>query len=280
MTLRKPMLPSSKPQGSGLYALVRNIEVYQVLKSAGLAALIYAPGDFRAGKLAETLRHLDADSIVALPPQMRDASLEEAFRLISAAGHRLMISNVSQLALPHSRPFLVGEGIPVWNARAARVVRELGAAGICLSRELSGCEAQELEDDALEWILPVYGRASVMLLNHCPERVRRGLSAGRAGCTLCDRGEGVKGRSLEDRFHASYPLLPTHFHDGCLITLFHHTALNLMDKAPQDPSWLMDFSAESPQEALQAAGIYHALRSGESMPHGKPACGRFLEGVL
>jgi hypothetical protein len=168
----------------------------------------------------------------------------------------------------------------VWNDKAAGVVKDLGAQGICLSRELSQAEAADLDGSLAEWIVPVYGRASVMLLSHCPERVRRGLSANRAACRMCDRGQGVRGKTLEDRFQAAYPLLPIHFPEGCLITLCHHTPLNLLDRAPGNLSWLMDFTDESPEEALRIAQSYHALREGGILPSGEPDFGRFLDGVL
>ena len=263
-----------------LYALVRSAETYQLLKPSGLAQIIYAPGDFRSGRLEQTLAQLSQDDMLALPPQMRDGPLQEAFGLISRAGHPILISNVSQLALRHERPFIAGEGIPVWNRKAAGVLRMLGAKSICLSRELSGDEINELDPDAPEWILPVYGRAAVMLLNHCPERVKRGLSSHRAGCTLCERGLGLRGKALTDRLQASYPLMPVHFPEGCLITLLHHTPLNLLDRAPRDKSWLLDFTDESPDEALLITKAYHALFRGEQVAQGKPAYGRFLDGVL
>ncbi|NLG57859.1 MAG: U32 family peptidase [Clostridiales bacterium] len=274
---KKEFLPV--PLVPRLYMLVRDLETYQVLKQAGLGQLIFAPGDFRPGRLEAALSALDQADIIALPPQIRDQPLKDAFALISRSGHPLMLANVGQLALPHSQPFWVGEGIPVWNKRAASALNGLGARGICLSRELAREEIAQLGEGPAEWILPVYGRSAVMLLNHCPERVRRGLSAKRAGCRLCDKGQGIRKEALKDRFQAAYPLLPTHFEDGCLITLYHHTALNLLDKAP-GMSWLLDFSDESPEEALAIARAYHALQQGKPASCGQPAMGRFLEGVL
>ncbi|MGI6686936.1 MAG: peptidase U32 family protein [Christensenellales bacterium] len=262
-----------------LYAVVRDAETYQALKQARLCRLIYAPSDFRPGKLREALALLDREDIVALPPQMRDEAMGEAFDLIDRAGHVMMLGNISQLALPHRRAFIAGDGIPVWNNRAAFVLRQQGARAICLSRELAEGEIIDLDESMAEWILPVYGRSRVMLLNHCPERVRRGLSANRAGCGLCDRGEGLRGQALADRYQAAYPLHPVHFPEGCLIEMYHHSPIHLLDRAPR-MSWLMDFVHETPEEALDVAQTYHDLMVGKSSATILPALGRFAEGVL
>ena len=270
------LLAQHKPQ---LYAIVRNAVTYHAVKDSGLCRVIYSPHDYRPGKLDEVLGLLDPQDMVALPPQMRDENLHTAFRQITGAGNTLMLANVSQLALSHQRPFMVGDAIPVWNNRCAKVVSDFGAGSVCLSRELSEPDIAGLDKSLTEWILPVYGRAKVMLLNHCPERVKRGLSSGRAGCKFCDKGQGVREQMLEDRFKAAYPLLPLHFPHGCVIEMFHHTPLNLLDKAPR-MSWLMDFTNEPPQEAMAIVRTYHALLGGGSAGQGQPNYGRFLEGVL
>ncbi|MDD4080621.1 MAG: U32 family peptidase [Eubacteriales bacterium] len=278
-TFKQIVFDSTVPVTPTLYLLARNPETYQVLKAEGLGQMIAAPYDFRAGKLEESLDIIDQADIVALPPQMRDGVLDEAFEKIRQSGHALMVTNIGQLALPHAQPFFVGEGIPVWNNHAAAALSGLAARSVCLSRELAQEEISDLNQDSVEWILPVYGRAAVMLLNHCPERVRRSLSSNRAGCRLCDNGQGIRAEALKDRFQAAYPLLPTHFDDGCLITMHHHTALNLLGKAPR-MSWLMDFTDESPQEALAITRTYYGLMKGEPTIWGQLQTGRFLEGVL
>lgn len=262
-----------------LYLLVRNLETYRILKAENLGQMIAAPYDYRPGKLEGFLSFIDQTDIIALPPQMRNGALEDASLSICRSGHAMMLSNIGQLGLPPTHPFFVGEAVPVWNNRAASLLISLGARGICLSRELARSEIANLKQDSIEWILPVYGRAAVMLLNHCPERVRRGLNSNRAGCRLCDKGQGVRRDALHDRFQAAYPLLPTHFEDYCLITMYHHTALNLLSKAPR-MSWLLDFTDETPQQALAIARTYHTLLRGEPSSWGQLQTGRFLEGVL
>lgn len=275
-TLTGKATPPPPPEGRRLYALVHSLSTYQTLKQAGGCQLIVSPWDYREGKLEELLDRLDATDIIALPPQMKDGVMMEAFHQIQQAGHQMMLTNVSHLALPHKQPFLVGDGIPVWNNRAAKMLHHLGARAICLSPELAQSEIEELDQDLTEWILPVYGRATVMLLNHCPERVSRGLSHNRAGCRFCDQGQGVRGEGLQDRFQANYPLIPVHFPDGCLILMQHHTPRHLLDRAPE-MSWLMSFHDESPEEALQIVQTY---RISPIQSTDKPSLGRFLGGVL
>ncbi len=267
------------PKSPRLYAVLAPGQDRQGILKSGADQIILAPDDYREGRLTAQLSGVMPGDILMLPRQISDAALSRALPLMKETGCRLMADNVGQLRLSQGSPFLTGEGIPVWNGTALKLLQELGAEAAVLSRELAREEIAELLADIVELILPVYGRAALMQLNHCPERVRQGLSRMRAGCALCDKGKGVRGQALKDRYACAYPLMPTHFDEGCLIGLYHHQALHLSRLAPP-MSWLMDLRQETPDDAQKMTGHYAALLRGEAVSLSlMTQPGRFLSGV-
>ncbi len=249
-----------------LYAVISPRQDRQALLKAGADRIILAPDDLRRERLTAQLSGALPGDILMLPRQISDASIISALPVLKDTGCLLMADNVGQLRLTGGSPFLTGEGVPVWNGAALRLIRDFGAIA-------------DLPEDVVELILPVYGRTALMQLNHCPERVRQGLSRMRAGCTLCDQGRGVLGNPLLDRFSCAYPLIPIRFDEGCLISLYHHQALHLSELAPR-MSWLADVRQETPGEAQRVIGHYAALLAGGQGSHPRmPEPGRFAAGV-
>ena len=172
--------------------------------------------------------------------------------------------------------------VPAWNREALAFLQEMGCSAAVLSAEQSREEALALMADAVPVVLPVYGRVSVMQLNHCPERTYRQLSGDQRSCRLCAAGEGTLGRSLTDRLGAVYPLFPIRLPEGCLNTLLFHTPLNLSRKAVGN-RWLLDFTTESAEEGIQITRYYAELLKGQVPLTDPPVpvyTGRFEEGVL
>ncbi len=274
--------PAHAPLTGGvprLYALMSPRQDREALLRAGTDRIILAPDDFRGERLAAQLGGAEPGDVLMLPRQISDEAICNALPLIRETGCLLMADNVGQLRLTEGSPFLTGEGVPVWNGASLRLLRDLGAKAAVISRELSGAEIADLPGDAVELILPVYGRTALMQLNHCPERVRLGLSRNRAGCTLCDQGRGLLGNPLLDRFSCAYPLIPTHFDEGCLISLYHHQPLHLSELAPR-MSWLADVRQETQEEAERIIGHYAALqKGGQGSLSRRTEPGRFLSGV-
>lgn len=272
--------PAPAPCPPRLYAILHMDADRQAVREAGAARLVLAPDDFRAGQPEKWLAQLAEDDLLLLPRQMDGETLSRLAPLLMESGASVMADNIGQLRLPLQGPLYTGEGVPAWNAGSLRLLAGLGVRGAVLSRELSREEIGALPKDVLELILPVYGRAQLMQLNHCPERLYRGLSAGRAGCRLCERGEGARGRALQDRFGCRYPLSPVFFDRGCLIPLCHHKPLHLSILAAPGMSWIMDLRLEAPEAAVAVTRHYAALMAGD--PPGDPGVpepGRYLEGV-
>lgn len=268
-----------QPGPPSLYLLVPPDAERQAFLDAGAEHLIIAPSDFRQRRLAEQLKGVHETDILHLPRQISDRDLDTIMPIVRERGCEVMADNIGQVAYPREKPILTGEGIPVWNEPAIRLLQGLGVRAAVVSRELSLEEIAELPTDFLELILPVYGRTALMQLNHCPERVRLGLGKNRAGCSLCDRGKVLEGQSLSDRFGCGYPLVPAHFEDGCLISLYNHKALHLSHLATR-MSWLIDARLEQKEDALSLTRHYASLMKGEAVdiPQNTEP-GRFLTGV-
>ena len=136
----------------------------------------------------------------------------------------------------------------------------------------------------METILPVYGRARLMVLNHCPMRTARHLAKGRADCRLCDTGKGAAGTCLTDRMHADYPLLPVRLPQGCVVELMADKPLFLpasMLQGLTGHSLLCSFTDEASSRQAAILQYYRALLDGKNpaLPDVAGNRGRFLDGV-
>ena len=170
------------------------------------------------------------------------------------------------------------------NSEAVRMLAYLGCSSVTLSRELSEPEIRSLPQGICEMILPVYGRARLMLLNHCPMRTYLGRSADRARCFLCSTGKGTAGTWLTDRLGARYPLFPLRLPEGCQVELMDSRPLHLAGKLKGLPalSWLLVFTDETLAVRRQSTAHYAALLKQECpLPLNiQGTVGRFAEGVL
>ena len=245
--------PSTVEKKRLLYVQFTDPAMGQRLLEAGADALIYAPLDLRNMQLDK----LPKGTILALPVQLSDAN--SAY--LRGLGLPICAGSVGQLT---GDPCLLGEGVPCWNHRAAHMLRSLGGTSQILPRELSKQETLDLlaADPAGDYILPVYGRARLMYLNHCPARTALGLSGDRSHCDLCSQGRGCQGQALTDRRGEAFPLLPLHTAAGCLVQLLSCKVRSLNDRADRGLSWLLDFTLESGEEAVRVTAAYRALLDG------------------
>ena len=250
-----PALPEAKPAAKRrlLYAQFTDPTMGQALLDAGADTLIYAPLDLRDLRLDQ----LPENTMLALPVQLTDK--DSAY--LRGLGLPVCAGSVGQL---NGVPCMLGEGVPCWNHRAARMLRSLGGTSQILPRELSKQEIGELlaADPEGDYILSVYGRARLMYLNHCPARTALGLSGDRSHCGLCAEGKGCEGQALTDRRGEAFPLLPLHTEAGCLVQLLSCKARSLSDRADGRLSWLVDFTIESREEAVRVTRAYRALLDG------------------
>lgn len=256
-------------------------EIPALLAAGADEALLY-PRDFREEALLKMEKNWPERVRLCVPAQCDQDTLNRLQSFAERAGCPVCLSSPGQ-AGAFSRGDMAGEGVPVMNGEAMRLLSRLGCASVTLSRELSKREIMDLPRDVCEMILPVYGRARLMLLNHCPMRAQMGLREGRAGCDLCDKGRGAEGTYLTDRMGAAYPLLPVRTAPGCQIELMADKPLHLSGQLGglMPLSFLLVFTDETLSERLTVTRHYAALLRGETPPSLSVfgTTGRFLDGV-
>ena len=260
---RWPVLPEAAPvrQQPKLYVQFTDAALAEALRQAGADALIYAPSDITEPAFSRALDALPRDAIVALPVQLTDAEYARLTAAVQRRGMALCAGSVGQLS---GEAMLLGEGVPCWNSLASRMLRSLGGTLQVLPRELSKKEIAALADAAPEaaWILPVYGRARLMYLNHCPARTALGLQGDRSRCSLCEQNKGCRGQALTDRRGEAFPLLPLRMDAGCLVQLLSCQVRSLNGQAPREMSWLLDFTIENADDAARITAAYRRMLDG------------------
>ena len=112
-----------------------------------------------------------------------------------------------------------------------------------------------MDNSPAQLILPAYGRARLMYLNHCPARTAKGLSGERKSCRLCEKNQGCLGQALTDRRGENFPLLPVHMDEGCVVQLLNSRARNL-GSVDLPVHILLDFTLENREEALRILRAY------------------------
>ena len=258
-------------------------EIPELLK-AGAAEVLFQPQDFRSEYLLPLLTNWPEKTRLCLPSQLSESTLQSLKTLTEERNIPVCLSSPGQVKAFKTGD-RTGEGIPVMNGEALRMLSHLGCGSVTLSRELSKQDIQELPLDICELILPVYGRTRLMLLNHCPMRTALGLKTGREQCELCRQGKGALGTALTDRMKADYPLFPLRLPEGCQIELMADKPLHLAGLLGGLPplSWLLTFTDETKEERTRITAYYAALLRGETPPallDIRGTAGRFLDGVL
>lgn len=244
------------------------------LSQAGATLLCFAPRTFTPEALARDLPRLPRGTWLRLPPQMTQRTQDACLAVIRSHADRLggvMAESVGQLGLSLPLPALAGEGVPATNPTGVETVRALGACGFVLWPEWTFSEQKGLTPLPLPSLLKVYGRETLMLLNHCPERVRRGLRQGRADCALCANEAMVCAKAdpaLTDRLGYRFPLTRTRFPEGCELSVLGALPTDLRardaDRRALGAGMLLHFTVESAREQLSLTRAYAALLSGAS----------------
>ena len=222
--------------------------------------------------------HLQPETVtLQLPPVASDEAIHRLACLARRCRIGLAADNAGQL---QTGAGWSTEGIPVFNAETERTLAGLGVHSAVLSPELSGEEIRRMPSPALERVLCVYGRQRLMLLSHCPERVKRGLSAGHEQCRLCETGGGLRGQFLTDRKGILLPLIPYRTERGCVVRLYSGAPVSLIRYMPElrklPLSFLVSFTDEPTPERL------HILKAftGVSPADIKGTAEKYMNGVL
>ncbi len=259
------------------------------LADAGATMLVYAPKTFTPDALSRDLTTLPNDCWLRLPPQMTQDTLKAVLPVIEQHKEHLAglwAESIAQLALLPDLPMVAGEGVPITNAEAVQVIRHTGVTACTLWPEWSFADQKGVP--AMPRLMKLYGREMLMLLNHCPERVRLGLSTSRANCRLCKTTSAVCGREnaiMTDRKGYQFPLSRTRFAEGCEIQVLGALPTDLRaydaDRRTLDAGALLHFTIETPEEQLALTRAFASLLRGEGISPAstQTTSGHWLRGV-
>lgn len=245
----------------------------ETLRDCGADVLIYEPLDLRKESLDAALSLLPEGCMVQLPPQISQTALEDVLVCIRAHRERLtgvFAGCVGQIA-PASQilPVWAGPGIPVSNRRSLQTICSLPVEGYHLWPEWSGEEQQQLLPMLKPSWLKVYGREILMLLNHCPHRAAKGMTAHRANCRLCTEAGmtcGMQEAALTDQKGYRFPMQRTVFPEGCILRVLGALPTNLCqydeERRSLGAGMLLHFTTESRQQQAAITRHFAALRDG------------------
>ncbi|MDD3335671.1 MAG: DUF3656 domain-containing protein, partial [Eubacteriales bacterium] len=266
--------PSAVIAPSTLAVAFYEPEQAEALLNSGATLLIYRPTDYRPQALDAALSRLPNGTWLKLPPQISEAAFEDVKAVLLSHRDRLgglVAGSYGQLLLQVGLPILAGEELPVTNPNALQALPH--ACGFCLWPEWTFTEQKPLFPSPMPTLLKVYGRETLMLLNHCPLRAARGLVAHRESCTLCQSPYETCGQAdplLTDQKGYAFPLRRTAFPEGCVISVLNALPTDLrsfeQDRRLLGAGMLLSFTTETPEEQRQITQAFSALLSDASIP--------------
>lgn len=234
-----PQKPVRLPMGRAReLVVIQSLEQLPLAKELGGEDVRIAihPDDFRAQALEKTLTDMPEGTWLQMPTTCEEATLQMIAALVEKHQDRIggvVLGSVGQLGIKWPVPFGAGSGVPVMNTRAAAFLFAEGGSFVTASPELTGREREALEKTGAPILVPAFGSPCVMTLHHCPERTFRGLDKNREQCAMCDKGSGIRGQCLTDRYGENYPLVRTRLPEGCIVQLLFSKATRIQTDMPR-----------------------------------------------
>ena len=244
------------------------------LLKRGADRLWFQPCSYRPEELAQDLRQLPDGCWLVLPVQCSEPELQGIRRAAEQAKlGGIVAQSMGQIDFAERWPVFFGDALPVTNCRAMEALRELPVSGFTLWPEWTEQEQRELLPLPVPALCPVYGRERLMILNHCPARVTRGLSDGREACRFCRTPDQACGQTeplFRDQRGYAFPVRRTAFPEGCRLNIYNALPTDLRacdgERRALGAGMLVRFTTETPAEQLQITEIFAALRDGQPVP--------------
>ena len=258
------------------------------LLQCGANRLWFQPRSYRPADLEHDLNRLPDGCWLVLPVQCTEPELHGIRRAAETAKlGGVVAQSMGQIRFADRWPVVFGDALPVTNRRALEALRELPVSGFTLWPEWTEQEQRELLPLPLPALCPVYGRERLMILNHCPARVREGLSHGREACRLCRTPDQACGQTepvLRDQRGYAFPLRRTSLPGGCQVNVYNALPTDLRafdgERRALGAGMLARFTTEPPEEQREITKIFAALRDGQSVPQAVNAtAGHWRRGV-
>lgn len=244
------------------------------LLQCGANRLWFQPRSYRPADLEHDLNRLPDGCWLVLPVQCTEPELHGIRRAAETAKlGGVVAQSMGQVSFADHWPVFFGDALPATNRRALEALRELPVSGFTLWPEWTEQEQRELLPLPLPALCPVYGRERLMILNHCPARVREGLSHGREACRLCRTPDQACGQTepvLRDQRGYAFPLRRTAFPEGCRLNIYNALPTDLRasdsERRALGAGMLARFTTEPPEEQREITKIFAALRDGLPVP--------------
>ena len=244
------------------------------LLERGADRLWFQPCSYRPEELAQDLRQLPDGCWLVLPVQCSEPELQDIRRAAEQAKlGGVVAQSMGQIDFAERWPVFFGDALPVTNRRAMEALRELPVSGFTLWPEWTEQEQRDLLPLPMPALCPVYGRERLMILNHCPARVTRGLSDDREACRFCRTPDQACGQTeplFRDQRGYAFPVRRTAFPEGCRLNIYNALPTDLRacdgERRALGAGMLVRFTTETPAEQLQITEIFAALRDGQPVP--------------
>ena len=244
------------------------------LLQCGADRLWFQSRSYRPADLEHDLNRLPDGCWLVLPVQCTEPELHGIRRAAETAKlGGVVAQSMGQVSFADHWPVFFGDALPATNRRALEALRELPVSGFTLWPEWTEQEQRELMPLPLPALCPVYGRERLMILNHCPARVREGLSHGREACRLCRTPDQACGQTepvLRDQRGYAFPLRRTSLPGGCQVNVYNALPTDLRafdgERRALGAGMLARFTTEPPEEQLHLTELFAALRDGLPVP--------------
>ena len=262
-----------------LIAQTPRLQSAQALLNAGADWVYWSPDDLRPERVASQLDALEAGTRarvwVVLPQLAFTRELDALCGVLrSQALAGAVLGNPSQLTLPLDMPMAGDTGMNVYNARTADFLFNRGCVRVTLSPELRLTEIREAVRAGGGFELTVYGRTQLMLLSHCTDCTRRGLTGRDDACERCAHGGGAQSQPLIDRKGFVFPLRRQRLAHGCMLRLYNSLPTDMtqaMDRLRALPvSMRLQFTDEDDALCADVTCHYRRLMDGQASDFAHP----------
>lgn len=250
-------------------------EMAQALLDAGADRLWYQPESYRPEELAAGLDKLPHGVWLRLPAQCSRETLEVIGKIVDSRQERLgglVAESLGQLDFMPGLPMAAGTQLPITNRAAVENLQNCGLSAITLWTEWNRTETERMLPAGMPVLMKMYGREQLMLLNHCPKRVEKGLAANRSQCAICKTPSMTCGEEhpvLTDQPGYAFPMKRTAYPEGCIISVYNALPTDLReneaDRIRMNAGMLLHFTTEAPETALNLTRTFSRLRQGETV---------------
>ena len=194
------------------------------LLSCGADVFAWEPQDMPPDALERALnQHSGVKPMLVLPAVMRTKELTDIHALVSRYAERfasVVVNNIGQLACEWPVEVVGGQGLNVMNGECAAFYTALGVKRLTASCELSERELKALMACGGNYEIEAYGRATLMLLNHCPRRTKAGDTRQDGACSAC-AAQGGWTQVYTDRKGYRFPARRQRMTHGCVVRLYN-----------------------------------------------------------